>query len=78
MYPTLTPECLLSAGWQVTAEHAASSYGMPVLVSPNGDAIGDGDVVCLGGDGSLCGDLFEGRLVAGRTIREMVEAAMRL
>lgn len=32
------------AGWRLTTDHAASSYGQPVLVSPDGRAFGPGDI----------------------------------
>lgn len=31
-------------GWRLTTDHAASSYGQPVLVSPSGKAYGPGDI----------------------------------
>lgn len=31
-------------GWRLTTDHAASSYGKPVLVSPTGRAYGPGDI----------------------------------
>lgn len=31
-------------GWRLTTDHAASSYGQPVLVSPDGRAFGPGDI----------------------------------
>lgn len=31
-------------GWRVTNSHAASSHGMPVLVRPDGTALGPGDI----------------------------------
>lgn len=74
MYPStsLTAERLIAAGWHCTTEHASSCYGMPVLVSPDGNAIGDADLVCLLPDGTLCEDLCEGRLVSGRTLRQAI------
>lgn len=35
-------------GWKITTEHAASSYGIPVLVAPNGKAFGPDDEIALG------------------------------
>lgn len=32
------------AGWKITSDHAASSYGQPVLVDPTGKAYGPGDI----------------------------------
>ncbi len=32
------------SGWRITTDHAASSYGQPVLVSPSGQAYGPGDI----------------------------------
>lgn len=34
----------LWAGWRMTTEHAASNYGQPVLVDPEGKAYGPGDI----------------------------------
>ena len=31
-------------GWRITTDHAASSHGQPVLVSPTGLAYGPGDI----------------------------------
>ncbi len=33
------------AGWRLTTSHAASSYGQPVLVRPDGQALGPGDIL---------------------------------
>ena len=32
------------AGWKLTTNHSASSYGQPVLVDPDGNAYGPGDI----------------------------------
>jgi hypothetical protein len=32
------------AGWRLTTDHAASSYGQPVLIDPDGRAYGPGDI----------------------------------
>lgn len=32
------------AGWRITTDHAASSYGQPVLVDPDGNAYGPADI----------------------------------
>jgi len=32
------------SGWRVTTSHSTSSYGQPVLVRPNGQALGPGDI----------------------------------
>lgn len=34
-------------GWKVTTDHASSSYGQPVLVSPDGIAYEPGDITSL-------------------------------
>ncbi|MDF2648246.1 MAG: hypothetical protein K0Q73_4051 [Paenibacillus sp.] len=31
-------------GWRLTADHAASSYNQPVLISPTGKTYGPGDI----------------------------------
>ena len=71
----VTGEALRSAGWRLTAEHSSSSYNVPVIVAPDGQAIGDGDLVRVRFDGELMADPFglEGRLLAGVTIRELLE-----
>jgi len=33
------------AGWRLTTDHSASSYGQPVLVDPDGNAYGPGDIL---------------------------------
>lgn len=38
-------EFYLSPSWKLTTEHAASSYGLPVLVGPSGAALGPLDIV---------------------------------
>lgn len=35
----------LHNGWHMSTEHPASSYGIPVLVSPDGGAYGEGDML---------------------------------
>jgi hypothetical protein len=32
------------AGWRLTTDHSSSSYGQPVLVDPDGNAYGPGDI----------------------------------
>lgn len=56
----------LEGGWILTTEHAASSYGVPVLVSPDGEAYGKGDIVA-DDDGNL--------LSAADVAAEMAERA---
>lgn len=36
-------------GWTLSTEHAASSYGIPVLVDRNGEAYGPADIIVHGG-----------------------------
>ena len=69
---TLTRYNLLSSGWRLSTEHSSSSYGIPVLVAPYGEAVGDLDLVCLAADGSLCEDMFEGRLFSGLALRTIL------
>lgn len=71
----VTPDALKAAGWHLTTDHAASSYRVPVIIAPDGQAIGDGDLVRVRWDGALVEDPFgpEGRLLAGVSIREMLE-----
>ena len=71
----VTSDALKAAGWRLTADHATSSYSVPVIVAPDGQAVGDGDLVRVRWDGALVEDPFgpEGRLLAGVTIREMLE-----
>lgn len=35
------------AGWKLNTDHAASSYGQPVLVSPDSIAYDPGDIISL-------------------------------
>ena len=75
----VTSDALKAAGWRLTADHATSSYSVPVIVAPDGQAVGDGDLVRVRWDGALVEDpfgpgcLLQGRLLAGVTIREMLE-----
>jgi hypothetical protein len=57
----------LSPSWMLTTEHAASSYGIPVLVGPGrpGDAYGPGDIL----EAYPCFGLLPGRLVVQRLAR---------
>ena len=65
---------LREAGWQLTTEHSASSYGLPVLVAPDGEALGDGEMVSVQPDGTLSQDL-SGLLYTGAQLRELLEEA---
>lgn len=75
----VTSDALRAAGWRLTADHATSAYSVPVIVAPDGQAIGDGDLVRVRWDGALVEDTFgpgcllQGRLLDGVTIREMLE-----
>ena len=71
----VTPDALKAAGWHLTTDHATSSYRVPVIIAPDGQAIGDGDLVRVRFNGELMADPFgpEGRLLAGVTIRELLE-----
>ncbi len=71
---TLDRETLERAGWRVTTEHAASSHGIPVVVAPDGAAVGDADIVNLNADGSLCEELGAGRLMCGAELRDTLGA----
>ena len=44
---------LWQAGWTATVEHPASCYAQPVVVAPDGDPVGDADVVRIREDGTL-------------------------
>jgi hypothetical protein len=67
----VTRETLEAAGWRLTPEHGASSYGQVVLIAPDGDAIGSADLVSVLPDGTLAEDAFDGtgELVLGGEIR---------
>jgi hypothetical protein len=65
---------LRAAGWQLTTEHSASSYGLAVLVAPDGEALGDGEMVSVQPDGTLSQDL-SGLLYTGAQLRELLEPA---
>lgn len=47
-------------GWKLTTEHAASSYGIPVLVAPDGTAYGKSDVLPSGSTGFMAVMLWDG------------------
>ena len=39
-------EAILTPSWKLTTDHAASSYGQPVLINPaTGEVFGPGDVL---------------------------------
>ena len=39
-------EAILTPSWKLTTDHAASSYGQPVLINPaTGEVFGPGDIV---------------------------------
>jgi len=67
---------LRAAGWRVTTEHAASC-GQPVLVAPDGTAVGDAQLVCVLPDGTVSEDLFAdgGCLTHGAVLRHAVTDA---
>ena len=43
----------LGYGWRVTSDHAASSYGRPVLVDQDGTAYGEQDIIVDPAPGEL-------------------------
>jgi hypothetical protein len=69
-----TRETLEAAGWRLTTDHPASSYGIPVLVAPDGGAVGSADPVRVLPDGTLADDALgdEGELVTGLAIVEVL------
>ena len=71
----LTREVLLAAGWRLTSAHAASSYGLEVVVTPDGEAVGDGDMVRIREDGTIDPDPLtgSGKLTCGAQLRELLE-----
>lgn len=70
----MTATMLRAAGWRLTTEHAAASYGEAVLVAPDGGAIGDLDIIALEENGSLPEDPLDGRHVwLGADIRRRLE-----
>ena len=61
----------MAAGWRLTTERAESSYGLTVLLAPDGGAVGDLDLVSVRADGTLdqrgrCGKEFHGEDDASR------------
>ena len=70
----LTREALTAAGWRLTSAHAASSYGVEVVVTPDGTALGDGDMVRIREDGTIDPDPLSGRgkLTCGAEVRELL------
>ena len=70
----LTREVLLAAGWRLTSAHAASSYGLEVVVTPDGTALGDGDMVRIREDGTIDPDPLtgSGKLTCGAEVRELL------
>jgi hypothetical protein len=70
----LTREVLLAAGWRLTSAHAASSYGLEVVVTPDGTALGDGDMVRIREDGMIDPDPLtgSGKLTCGAEVRELL------
>lgn len=70
----LTREALTAAGWRLTSAHAASSYGVEVVVTPDGTALGDGDMVRIREDGMIDPDPLSGRgkLTCGAEVRELL------
>lgn len=70
----LTREALTAAGWRLTSAHAASSYGLEVVVTPDGTALGDGDMVRIREDGTIDPDPLtgSGKLTCGAEVRELL------
>lgn len=70
----LTREALTAAGWRLTSAHAASSYGLEVVVTPDGTALGDGDMVRVREDGTIDPDPLtgSGKLTCGAEVRELL------
>ena len=70
----LTREALTAAGWRLTSAHAASSYGLEVVVTPDGTALGDGDMVRIREDGMIDPDPLtgSGKLTCGAEVRELL------
>lgn len=76
---------LRAAGWRLATRHGATT---PALIAPDGEAIGDADIVEIDDDGALCPDYGEGpipdgpdpgnaRLVAGIHLRQTLEGEHR-
>ena len=70
----LTREALTAAGWRLTSAHAASSYSVAVVVTPDGTALGDGDMVRIREDGTIDPDPLtgSGKLTCGAEVRELL------
>ena len=70
----LTREALTAAGWRLTSAHAASSYSVEVVVTPDGTALGDGDMVRIREDGTIDPDPLtgSGKLTCGAEVRALL------
>ena len=63
----------------LTCDHAASSYGLPVLVLPDGSALGSGDIDAeLGYSGLDCGPDGEETAAARKLYDAALSAGYRL
>jgi len=62
---TIDKKMLEDAGWKMSTNSSASSYGIPVLLDPNGEPVGEHDFVGLNDDGTLADNAFDGFLVSG-------------
>lgn len=70
----MTASQLRQAGWRLSAECAAASYGEAVLVAPDGGAVGDLDLIGLEENGELAEDALDGRhVLLGCDIRRLLE-----
>ncbi len=68
-----SPKALVAAGWTLTRRHPASSYGVPVVLAPDGEPVGDGEFLQLAPDGQLVEFLStEGTLLLGSQLRELL------
>lgn len=69
----LTPKALVSAGWTLTRRHPASSYGVPVVLTPDGNPVGDGEFIQVTPDGAITEFLSaEGTLFLGSQLRQLL------
>jgi len=67
----------LADGWTLSTEHSASSYGVPVLVGPDGQAYSRHDILVGGDEENLTSAAFiaaEKAAKVGLTQHKMVQA----
>ena len=68
-----SPQAMVAAGWVLTRRHPASSYGVPVVLAPDGEPVGDGEVILVSPEGSITDfSSDEGAPLFGWQLREIL------